>query len=94
MLVWHIDYNEYVWARNTVNDNSAHQYVDIEEADGIASDATRTGDPFPGTSGAISITDDTKPGLLAWDGSRRNIGIYNIYETADSIILFDAIVLP
>ena len=91
MLVWHIDYNEYVWARNTVNDNSAHQYVDIEEADGIASDATRTGDPFPGTSGAISITDDTKPGLLAWDGSRRNIGIYNIYETADSIILFDAI---
>ena len=91
MLVWHIDYNEYVWARNTVNDNSAHQYVDIEEADGIASDATRTGDPFPGTSGAISITDDTKPGLLAWDGSRRNIGIYNIYETADSIILLDAI---
>ena len=47
MLVWHIDYNEYVWARNTVNDNSAHQYVDIEEADGIASDATRTGDLFP-----------------------------------------------
>lgn len=91
MLVWHIDYNKDVWFMNTVNDNSNHQYIDIEEANGQVSERTRNGNTFPGASNVISITDDTQPGLLAWDGSRRNLGIYNIYETKDSLILFDVI---
>ena len=49
MLMWHIDMDEEAWMNNMVNIDPSHQRVDIVEADGIGSDASMTGDPFPGT---------------------------------------------
>ncbi len=87
MLVWHIDYNVGIWSRNVVNNTSAHQYVDIEEADNTRTEYTRTGDAFPGRSNILSITDDTAPNLKAWSGERLGLPITNITET-NGIITF------
>lgn len=61
MLVWHVDYNDYQWNANTVNNSASHQYVDIEEADNIRNEASRAGDSFPGASGITEFTDDSAP---------------------------------
>ena len=34
MLIWHIDDVPEVWQKNEVNNNAAHQHVDIIEANG------------------------------------------------------------
>ena len=49
MLIWHIFYNSSVWWQNGVNNDPDRQRVDIEEADGTQSEATRASDAFPGT---------------------------------------------
>lgn len=90
MLVWHIDYNERVWENNVVNNTPTHQYVDIEEADGTQTEGSRNGDAFPGSAKVTSITDDTKPNLKSWDGSRQNLSIFNIKEE-DGLITFNVI---
>ena len=88
MLVWHVDYNSYIWAQNTVNNNASHQYVDLEEADNIRSDYTRAGDAFPGTSKVTSFTDTTTPSMKTWTGAKLNLPITDIAET-DGIITFN-----
>lgn len=50
MLVTHIYYNPTAWINNTVNNNANAMGVDIVEADGVASDASLIGDPFPGAA--------------------------------------------
>lgn len=57
MLIWHIDYNKYVWDMNVVNNTPSHQYVDIVEADGTQSERDRRSDVFPGTKNVTSFTD-------------------------------------
>ena len=88
MLVWHVDYNSYIWAQNTVNNNASHQYVDLEEADNIRSENTRAGDAFPGTSKVTSFTDTTTPSMKTWTGAKLNLPITDITET-DGIITFN-----
>ena len=88
MLVWHIDYNSYVWYMNTVNNSTTHQYVDIEEADGTQDDDSRAGDAFPGTANVTSFTDDTTPSMKTWAGKGLNLPITNIVEK-DGVITFD-----
>lgn len=91
MLVWHIDYNATQWNNNTVNNNSSHMYVDIEEAAGMADNedaaimATYT---FPGTQRITSFTDDTKPSMRTWAGTALNTPITDITEQG-GIITFD-----
>lgn len=87
MLVWHVDYNTSVWNMNTVNNDSDHQYVDIEEADDIQSESTQDGDPFPGVSNVTMIDDDTSPSLKSWNGNRTERRISGITET-DGLITF------
>ena len=60
MLLWHIDYDKDAWDADEVNITGSHQRVDIVEADGKRTDATVSGDPFPGTSGV------TKWQLTSW----------------------------
>ena len=67
MLVWHIDYQEDKWNANNVNTTSYHQGVDIIEADNSQSDYSRSGDPFPGSSGNSKFNATSKPALLAWE---------------------------
>ncbi|MDE7402581.1 MAG: M6 family metalloprotease domain-containing protein [Muribaculaceae bacterium] len=90
MLVWHIDYNNSVWNRNAVNNDIAHQYVDIEEADGILSKYNRDGDTFPGSAEKRSFTASTNPSMRAWDGEMINFPLTEIEEN-DGIISFNVL---
>lgn len=62
MLLWHIDIDTLAWNNNSVNTQPGHQRIDIVEADDIATDATRSGDSFPGTAGI------TQWQLKSWAG--------------------------
>jgi len=50
LLITRISYNSTTWYNNTPNNIANAMGVDIIEADGIASDANLSGDPFPGKS--------------------------------------------
>ena len=80
MLIWHIDYSASVWRRNQVNDDPAHQRVDIEEADNTRTESSRAGDAFPGTSKATAFTDDTEPSMITWRNVRLEKPITDIRE--------------
>lgn len=88
MLVWHIDFDAERWRTNSANNTPGHQRIDIEEADGLASEETRAGDAFPGTLRVEEFGDDTKPGMRAWNGKRQYRDITNIREK-DGVISFD-----
>lgn len=88
MLIWHIDYNPYVWEMNTVNNTPRHQHVDIEEADGVQNERSRGGDAFPGTAGVTSFTDETTPSMRIWAGDSLHLPITDITET-DGLIAFN-----
>lgn len=90
MLVWHIDYDPQIWKENRVNSvtRSQHLRVDIVEADGIADYLTMSGDPFPGTNGVTSFTDNTVPSMRTWTNVRVEKPLTNIHEQ-DGVISFD-----
>lgn len=88
MLVWHIDYREDRWTMNTVNNNSAHQCVDIVEADNIKSTKTFDGDPFPGSKNVTEFSYTTNPALVSWASEPIDCRIYDIAES-DGIITFE-----
>lgn len=87
MLVWHIDYEPSAWANNSVNNNKSHMYVDIVEADNVPTAATRSGDPFPGTTFVTSFTSTSVPAMRTWIGVDPNMPLTDIRET-DGIITF------
>lgn len=78
LLVWHIDFVPDIWNMNIVN--VSKQYVDIVEADNEPSYYSIDADPFPGTVGVTSFTDDTKPSMTMWDGSKLFSPITEIKE--------------
>lgn len=88
MLVWHIDYDNDVFAKNECNINPSHQHIDIIEADNILDDETVAGDPFPGSQNVRELTADSTPALLMWDGSSPGCRITDITETPDRFITF------
>lgn len=87
MLVWHIDYDEYLWDRNRINNEGAHQHIDIVEADGIASTGTKDGDAFPGMGLVTSFTATTTPAFVTWDGKDVGVPLTNIREEGGLIYL-------
>lgn len=89
MLAWHIEYNDKVWAENTINNVPSHQYVDLIEADGTQNEFSRAGDAFPGTSGNSALTDKTTPAMKTAAGQSTGIPITEIKE-ADGMISFKA----
>ena len=90
MLVWHVDYDDYIWTRNTVNNTPSHQYVDIEEADGSQSEYSRAGDSFPGSANRTSFTSQTTPSMKTWTNKAIDLPITDISE-ADGRITFDVL---
>ncbi len=88
MLIWHIDYNQTAWNNNVVNNTPTHQYVDIEEADGTQTEASRAGDAFPGTANKTAFTDATTPSMKTWAGVSLSKPVSNITES-NGIISFD-----
>lgn len=78
MLVWHIDYNESAWLFNVVNNSGRHQYVDLVEADGTATESSVRGDCFPGISNVTSFTPDTNPAFKSWTGKDTGTSLSSI----------------
>ncbi len=80
MLLWHIDYDKDVWEEDEVNIVGSHQRVDIVEADGKLTEATRTGDPFPGTSNVTQwqLTSWADENVLALDDIEEKDGMINV----------------
>lgn len=85
MLIWHIFYNSSVWWQNGVNNDPHRQRVDIEEADGTQSEATRASDAFPGTKKVTAFTDDTNPSMITWGNIRLNKPVTDIRESNGTI---------
>ncbi|MCF0219236.1 MAG: M6 family metalloprotease domain-containing protein [Muribaculaceae bacterium] len=88
LLVWHVDYDPGVWAIHTVNNNPDHQHVDILEADNTATEASRSGDTFPGDANVTSLTSSTTPGLVCWSGVKVDLPLTDITELPDGTVTF------
>lgn len=86
MLIWHIDYDADVWSNNAVNNNPAHNHVDIMEADNLLTEDTRAGDSFPGTTGVTTISASTTPALKGWNGFKPGVELTDITETGTRIV--------
>lgn len=82
MLVTRINYNSSTWNDNTPNNVATLMGVDIMEADNIASDASLSGDPFPGTSNISSYS------AILRSGTDIFKKLTNITENANSNIHF------
>lgn len=83
MLVWHIHYAPRVWTYNTVNNDRAHQRVDLIEADcsvGTVYKPDPQGDTFPGSTKKTSLTGSTQPSLLTWELLDLDLPITDIAE--------------
>ena len=105
MLVYHVDYNKsYFTLGQKPNETKNHPRMTIVAADGLLQSLDNSeslthyyqemnGDPFPGTSGVTSLTDDMtrqdgKSMLYTYTG-KLNKPIYNIKEDEDGVISFD-----
>ena len=64
LLITRIYYDPVTWNDNGPNNDPANMGVDIMEADGIGSDATLGGDPFPGTSNIREYTPTLRSGTV------------------------------
>lgn len=81
MLVWHIDHDSEAWDRNQVNTLPQHQRIDLVEADGILTTATREGDAFPGRNNVTNFSP------TSWTGIPMQAEITDIREQ-DGLISF------
>ena len=86
LLVWHIDYDPYVWDGNTVNNNPNHQHVDLIRADNRKNAMSLRTDAFPGTADRYKTFTPK-----AWNGMDINLPISEIRRTGedDNSIAFD-----
>lgn len=62
MLITRIFYNSTTWRNNEPNNNASALGYDIIEADGIASNASQAGDPFPGSTNRTSYNPTLRNG--------------------------------
>ena len=90
MLVMRVDStNANVWVNNTVNNNPAHNYLELVRAGGKTAPAAA--DPFPGTRNVRTLNNTTSPAnLLTWSGKETFWGLENITES-NGVISFDVI---
>ncbi|MDE7150697.1 MAG: M6 family metalloprotease domain-containing protein [Candidatus Amulumruptor sp.] len=86
LLIWHIDYDPYVWDYNSVNNNPAHQHVDLIRADNRKNEMSLRTDAFPGT--ADRYTTFTPK---SWSGKEINLPLSGIRRTGEgnNSIAFD-----
>lgn len=89
MLVWHIDYDEFSFKNNKVNNMKGHQYVDIVEANGIPDPDFADGYTFPGTTGKTEFTFTSDPAMKSWAGKEVPYPITNIAEDKNGVLTFD-----
>jgi M6 family metalloprotease-like protein len=85
LLIYHVDKNlADIWAgSNNINVSSSHLGVKLYEADGLEQMASGNnrgdaGDPYPGSSGATSLTTSGTPNTALWNASASGITISSI----------------
>lgn len=102
MIIWHIDFDQKVFDANTVNNNVAHCYVDLIEANNnplsrvpdekneyyVIDMEALQGWVWPGLTGATEFTPSTKPSFTSWGMRAVNLPITNIAEDEDGVITF------
>lgn len=87
LLIWHVDYDEYVW-NSSLNDDAFHQYVDLVEAGSKMVPNFNDGgnqeylvdDPFPGSENVTEFY-----GFKSWSGLDLGINLYGIMEENKNI---------
>ncbi len=85
LLVARLDLtNPFVWWRNTVNADPAHNYYVLLRSNGISDENT----PFPGPGGVTELNAISSPPLATWDGTVSELGLSNIAEE-DGVVTFD-----
>lgn len=83
LLIWHIDYDQTAWIRDSLNDVESHQRIDVVEAGNLKVTDYYDGfntthlvdDVFPGSQNVTSYTS-----LNSWAGTNLGVGLYNILE--------------
>ena len=90
LLAWRVETtNSSVWRSNNVNINPEHTYLELVKA--VPNRSIDTGyTPFPGQGKVVDLTATTTPALLSWAGKEAVVDLYDITETADGIITFNA----
>lgn len=101
LLIWHVDSGviNQKWAANTIENETAHKGLDLEEANGLSrldSPGYRgsAADVWPGTSGATSFTSTTTPNSNAYAQLKSGIEITNIAVSSGGQVSFDLTVGP
>jgi len=89
---------EDLWQGNMVNAIASHNCADIEEADKAGTLYTGSnsvayvnglkGDPFPGSTGKTTFTDNTQPAMKAWSGLNTEKPITSITELVGGDVRF------
>lgn len=83
LLIWHIDYNQKAWNSDALNDDPAHQHIDVVEAGNLKV----TG--FYDGQSATHLKDDSFPGsqnvtsygpFKSWGGVDLGVSLYGIME--------------
>ncbi|MCQ2104037.1 MAG: M6 family metalloprotease domain-containing protein [Fibrobacter sp.] len=88
MLIWHIDYDQASWDGDALNDDKAHQKIDVVEAGNIRVTGYYEGfesayfvdDPFPGSQNVTSYGP-----FVSWSGKNQGIQLYSITEKNSKI---------
>ena len=92
MIIWHIDFNQTFWERDSLNDVPGHQRIDVVEAGDKR--VTSYDDGFVATGGGRHLTDDPFPGsqnvtefgpFASWNGSGVDMRLYSITEKNGNI---------
>ena len=91
MLIWHIDYNDQAWQNDAMNDDKAHQRVDVVEAGNLRvtsyDDGFMRSSYYGGGARSPNLEDDPFPGsqnvteygpFTSWKGSSKDIKLYEI----------------
>ena len=81
MMVYRVDSTDVsVWTNNKVNAYSSHNYFELLRAGNGTSKASDS-DPFPGTTGVTTLSAETKPALVTWNGTATEFAFSDITET-------------
>ena len=81
MMVYRVDSTDVsVWTNNKVNAYSSHNYFELLRAGNGTSQASDS-DPFPGTTGVTTLSAETQPALVTWNGTATEFAFSDITET-------------
>lgn len=90
LVVWHVDDAVLESRQWGVNDDETHPAVRVVQADGRDDLAARAnvgdlGDPFPGSSVVVTLSDSSNPGLRTSDGGSSGVRIDQIALAEDRV---------